>query len=497
MKKTIIILAAIVMGLTGCKKENAGTSVEKFRISASAAAVKTSLGSVSGNTQTVLWQAGDVLYVNGQTSDALAEGGSSSATFEFNSAISGTLYAAYPASAASNYSEGAATITLPAAQSYVNGSYDPAAALLLGTGSEGNVELKHMMAYLRITPAPGAEDVTIKSVELNSFGGVICGEFTTDFSTLAPAEGNEGYRVSVTPSSPVALGTALYIAIPAKSYNGKFELTIIDANDNFMKVTSEFSEGSPFNAVAGHIYPTSVVYRHQESLPENLYMLGDGTPGGWGSTTMLSGNGSGVYTLEGVSLSGGNFKIYPEDPQTSGNWAPYYGAATDATASNLKIEKVPSDSAPERNFNIERWGFTAGTYKVTVNLNTMTATFEKLNLRTAYLYGACFTGKDDWAYWCPLVETGNNTDVYSGEVDLITTDNWRGFKIYKEISDWNNEYCCDWGRTVDGDINNVYFDHKSITGDNQIYPYSFGVANGKNIVTVDFNTKKVSFSAVN
>lgn len=502
MKKTTILMAAALTMMVGCNKSQTVPSTENtqtFSVSVSIKdnASKTAFGTQVGNEIPVLWQVGDKINVNGQESNALEQGGQANATFEFTSAVGGTLNTIYPASAMKSYAEGSAVVTLPATQAFVENGYDPAAALLAGKGEEGEVALGHLMAYLKVTPLLGTENVKIKSIELNSFGGQLCGDFDTDFETMTAAQGNTGYRVSMTPAEPVALGTPFIFAIPAREYKDKIEMTITDENDNFMKVTSTFTEAQPLVATAGHLLPTSVTYAHYEDMPENLYMLGDGTPGGWGSTTKLDGNGAGVYTIEGVSLSGGNFKIYPEDPQTSGNWAPYYGASTSATADNISIEKVPSDSAPERNFNIERWGFTAGVYNVTVNLNTMKITFEKLNLRTIYLYGACFNGKDDWSYWCPLLETGNNTDIYKATVDLMANDNWRGFKIYRTMSDWSNEYCCDWGKSINGDINNVYFDHKDVTGDNQIYPYSFNVPNGLNVVTVDFNTKKVSFAPAN
>lgn len=499
MKKSLILLAAALGIFAGCKKSGNVSVKETFRIQAKTVESKTCFGTQTGNTIAINWEIGDKLSVDGTSSEALTDGGSNTASFEFPTPVAQTFHAAYPAAAVSEYAEASAVITLPEEQAYVENGYDPAAGILLGIGSildgEGSVELKHAMAYLRITPNLGDENVKIKSIEINSFGGVISGAFNTDFNSLTAAEGNDKYRVNVKPATAIALGTPVHIAIPARSYKGNIEMTLIDENDNYMKVTSEFSEEHPFNAEAGHVYPTAITYKHyQDPLPENLYMLGDGTPGGWSSTTKLDGNGEGIYTIEGVSLSGGNFKIYPDDPYTSGNWAPYYGASTSATASNISIEKVPSTSADERNFDITRWGYTTGVYNVTVDLNNMKITFEKLNLRTIYLYGAAFNGKPDWDYWCPLTETGNNTDVYKATIDLLTYQDYdRGFKIYRTISDWNNEYCCDTNKSIPGDANNVYFDHKNVAGDNQVVPSQYGITNGVYTVTVDFNTKKVSF----
>lgn len=501
MKKYVSIIAAIAAVLSSCQKEQAPAPV-KFTVGASIAQTKTVMGTPDGSSCPVLWQAGDVLNVNGVASAPLSQGGASAASFEFDGLLGPELNAVYPSSVLKSYSEGSAVVTLPSVQNYTVGSFDSASAVLVGKGTGADVTLSNAMAYMSITPALGSENVKIKSIQLNSFGGVLCGDFATDFANLTPVDGNTGYRVTVQCETPVELGTPIIVAIPAASYNGKLEMTIVDENDNYMKVTSNFSESKPFNALAGHVYPTSVTYKHYvKPMPEALYMLGDGTPGGWSSTTVLASTSYGVYAVQGIQLAGGNFKVYAKDPYTSGEWFPYYAEGDGASNGNITVKEVPSEQPGDPNFNIERLGYAAGKYDVLIDLNQMKMTLtaqapDPEELRIIYLYGACFTGKPDWDYWCPLQETAAGTDVYSASVDFKVWEDYnRGFKIYRSQGDWSNEYCVDWNKSVGGDPNNIWFGHKNDTGDNQVCPVDFGFTDsGFMTVTVDFVQMKVTFT---
>lgn len=63
--------------------------------------------------------------------------------------------------------------------------------------------------------------------------------------------------------------------------------------------------------------------------PENLYIYGDATPGGWDSATPMTNMGDGIYQYAGILLAGspGALQIYADDPTVCGTGNMAYGPA--------------------------------------------------------------------------------------------------------------------------------------------------------------------------
>ena len=120
--------------------EETGTPAVKpgvFALTLSMPETKTVFGAKDGVTYPKKWSEGDKISVNGIESDALTLGqgaGTACATFTFetNGAPDAPYSVVYPSSA---YDGGTGKVTIPATQAYVEGSFDPAADIILGYGT--------------------------------------------------------------------------------------------------------------------------------------------------------------------------------------------------------------------------------------------------------------------------------------------------------------------------------------------------------------------------
>ena len=260
MKKIFWITGLLVL-LVSCEKEQdvpevvSGEETSTVIFSASLPETKVCLGEKDGDTYPTLWQAGDVIRVNGYQSVALQENdgysGTSYAEFSISGSLSAPYYSAYPASAVSNYSSGAATVTIPTQQTYVAGQHDPAAYLMLGSGNSPSLSFNPQMALFKITPtAPAEGSLTVTSIRLEAIGGEkMSGAFTTDFSSLSGGENN--YVEIAAPEGGLPFGTTFTFAFPARTYASGLRF-IINASDD---TSMSFSRTSSFTAAAGTLYP--------------------------------------------------------------------------------------------------------------------------------------------------------------------------------------------------------------------------------------------------
>jgi len=265
MKKFSILFAAVlsILAAASCNKEEAAPEMGRTEDTSSARtittisatlnadATKTALGEKDGSVWPNFWKEGDQISVNGVTSQALdAEAdGKKEATFTFEGTLETPYCAAYPAAAASAYSEGSATITLPATQSYVEGSYDPAAFIMSGQSVNPatvsltpNVSLVHLIlngsASIRSVKLTGAPEATLS------------GSFTTAFDgTLVPQTVSN--EVTMEAATPVALPAEFFIAVPA-GLSGALKVDVFDNEGGTMTknatVKSALAAGQMYSA---------------------------------------------------------------------------------------------------------------------------------------------------------------------------------------------------------------------------------------------------------
>ena len=218
---------------------------------------KTSFGDKTGNAYPILWSAGDCISVNGVASEELASGGTTTAKFTFDGILDAPFQGVYPASAVNAYFNGEYSVSVPSGQTYTPGQFDPAAGLMLASGSS-NLTFKHVMAYLKVTVAgSGSEKIQFISVAARgdeNLSGTFAPVFGETPSLTGGADGNDVTLDCGTEG--VALGTEFIIPIPARTLASGLCVTVRTTDKKYCVMEST----SAFAPEAGKIYKTSFTF---------------------------------------------------------------------------------------------------------------------------------------------------------------------------------------------------------------------------------------------
>ncbi|MBO4476336.1 MAG: calcineurin-like phosphoesterase C-terminal domain-containing protein [Bacteroidales bacterium] len=303
MKKLFIILPLLAL-LYSCDKEtdmHPGNQSDKVVFVASIPQTKTVLGEKDGSSWPLLWSAGDAISVNGVTSSTLnsSKAGLSSASFSVDG-VSAPYYAASPASAVSGYSNGRASVSIPSEQTFVDGSFDPAAYVLLASSDDENLEFSSEVALFSITPV-GSNSASITSIRLTSIGGVpLSGAFSTDWSGLTAGQ-ESSPTVQMTYPDGVPLGTPWIIAIAAADLTQDgLEVIVTDGDGGVMKRKTKPSKAYE----AGKMYTAQIPYT--PDFYGNIY----------GTVTCNGSPVEGVLVSDGIDIvetdSHGHYAIQSE-----------------------------------------------------------------------------------------------------------------------------------------------------------------------------------------
>lgn len=217
-----------------------------------------------GEEYAVNWSEDDAIFVNGVVSSAIEidPDNAKAATFTV-AGVEMPCCAVYPAAVASDYAQKTVVVTLPSEQKYHEGTFDPAASVMLGyVEEEGSLNFSHAMAYLYLTVNTVNEydNDNIKSVSVKSLGseplsGAFDVEFGAEVCTMTPAEGTENTEVTLNcGESGIAKGTPIVVALPAGTYPSGLVITITDVNDHVTTQTA--ATALQFNA--GYIYTANL-----------------------------------------------------------------------------------------------------------------------------------------------------------------------------------------------------------------------------------------------
>ena len=219
----------------------------------------------NGDDYSVLWSENDAISVNGVASSAIeiAADNAKSATFTV-SGVAAPCCAVYPAAVASDFTATSAVVTLPATQKYAEGSFDPAAAVMLGymAEEEGTLAFSHAMTYLYLTvnTVDNYDNDNIKSVSVKSLGteplsGAFDATFGAEGCTMAPAEGTASTEVTLDCGTQgVAKGTPVVVALPAGTYASGLVITITDVNGHVKTQTA----ATELELKAGYVYTATL-----------------------------------------------------------------------------------------------------------------------------------------------------------------------------------------------------------------------------------------------
>lgn len=263
MKFLLIAFPALALSLLSCNKVEAEN--DQLVITASVDEARTSLDGVR-----ILWDDTDAICINGASSSSVSVS-SDRRNAQFTlPVISAPYYALYPASAyvSGSYAPASSkygSLTLPSAQTYVEGSFDPSAALMYGySASDPEVNFACGVAFLHLTVNSGGHSHAIKRIELSSNGNEdMSGNLEFDPSVPAlVCTGTEGKGVVLSSASGIPLGSSVYIAIPARNYASGIKLRLVDVNNHYQDISSSKS----FNAAAATVYNTSVTFNPSGTL---------------------------------------------------------------------------------------------------------------------------------------------------------------------------------------------------------------------------------------
>ena len=209
----------------------------------------------NGQTYSVIWTENDKIIVNGNESLSInvdkANPKKAAFSFEWTERPYRSLY---PSSA---YRSGS-VISIPEQQKYVQGSFDPEAAIMLGYSNfDDRIDFHHAVAYLNIkvtTP----NNLPIASITVSGNADErMSGQFTASYEDASlSCDEKDGSVVTVSngvESIPSSFGAM--VAIPARTYSDGISLRIV-YGDNMIKT---LKSSKTFPAVKGRVYETSVV----------------------------------------------------------------------------------------------------------------------------------------------------------------------------------------------------------------------------------------------
>ena len=260
--------AALLLSAFACSREELDVPSDKpvakteFRLGI--ADFKTSLGASESGSRKVYWSTGDQVRINGIESDALTEVGEavSSAVFTFDEAPTAPYKVIYPAAI---YKD-ATTVTLPAYQTWKQGTFDDGMFPMAGysaTGLDANMEYLCATIKVPILLATG-ENPDTDNIRVVSFEGRanerISGDFTIDYTAsdlaltpvASPTDADKKVSVALNKTLSTSEAVDVFIVVPAMTYSHGFTITIQDSQGHTMTKTGYTQSGKELEA--GKLY---------------------------------------------------------------------------------------------------------------------------------------------------------------------------------------------------------------------------------------------------
>jgi len=247
----IVMMASLLVA--GCVKENlVEPDVPQSGVTVLTANVDAATRTVLQDDQKVLWTNGDKINVNGVESAALElDEAVVSTKFTFDGVLGTPYKAVFPSSIYKNET----TVTLPAYQTYKEGSFSASASPMAAVSSTASLEFSHLCAVIKLTVNAGAEHNSIAYVDFYGKNSEqISGDFSINYETLAlsgastaDADKKVRYKVSKTLGEDPFV---MYLVVPAQEYANGYTIKVLDDKGHFM----EQSKASASTLVAGKIY---------------------------------------------------------------------------------------------------------------------------------------------------------------------------------------------------------------------------------------------------
>ena len=306
----LLMTAATLLCLAGCKKENEGEKIMLgTQFEKAVSAQKTCLG--EGNT--VCWSAGDKVNVNGTEYTVAADGSVAVAEND-------NYYAVYPYEGSSADINGG-TVTVPASQTYTleNGKQvlnGPMAARL--DSDRGTLHFKNLYSLLKVTVSADDKDFTVTSITVTATGDnarALAGSYTFTFNGATTEDPNTAPTVGDIASGSSKV-TLINIAVKVSAGEDK----------DFYLAVHPFAAQNLTVKVSGMLGGKSAIYTHTTATTIGL------------SRSRIGGLGINLQQLEPIMGGIGVFSINAQGNLVSfspGNlqWSATNGGTTPTTHS--------------------------------------------------------------------------------------------------------------------------------------------------------------------
>ena len=253
----IVIMATLLVA--GCAKENLiepeapqQDAPGQTGVTELSAAVELPSKTVLQNDAKVLWTNGDAINVNGTSSAALElDEPVGEVTFTFETVLTPPYKAVFPASIYKDET----TVTLPAYQTYKEGTFSASASPMAAVSETKSLEFSHLCAVIKLTVKAGAEHNSIAYVDFYGKNSEqISGDFSINYETLAlrgastaDADKKVRYKVSKTLGEDPFV---MYLVVPAQEYASGYTIKVLDDKGHFMEQSKKSGE----TLKAGNIY---------------------------------------------------------------------------------------------------------------------------------------------------------------------------------------------------------------------------------------------------
>ena len=242
--KATMALAAL-LGLAGCAKENLSSPEKNLSgnttvtLTADQENTGTKAEISSENSKLINWTKDDAITViDGEKNNVkftLTNGvGTTTGKFESKEASQATSYTAlYPYQEKVTFTSGyLRSVVLKNVQKAVAGSFDPEAALMMGTTRDGstNLSFKNIVGFVKLTPTVSCKKITLTGTSSAALAGTA--DITMKEGLPVATVAKDDYQSSVSIVGDIEAGKTYYIAIfPAETSGFSLTFTASDGQN--------------------------------------------------------------------------------------------------------------------------------------------------------------------------------------------------------------------------------------------------------------------------
>ena len=226
MKKIFTLLAVATL-VWGCSKDDVAQPTSYTITGYSSLDTRTAFGTPSAESIPFLWSEGDKIWVNGQSSEGIAEGGSSATFTVATEPQNGTaVYYNMKATEASK----ASTAVVPTQQSIAK-SLGENGDLGYAEVQDGSFTLSHATSYLwfDITALPSG--YTLNSIRLNAGDAIVAGEAQWNGSAFGAVSGGRSIIDLAVDKSSVSGAEVAMVGLPTEIESATVTYELTDGDD--------------------------------------------------------------------------------------------------------------------------------------------------------------------------------------------------------------------------------------------------------------------------